>query len=709
MSLVIGENISHQYGAEEVLRHAAFRVGETDRIGLVGPNGEGKTTLLRIIAGSLEPTLGEAHRRQGLSIGYLPQDPPALEGTTVHQAMLEAPTDLRRMERQLHEMESRLAEAADDASLLREYGEVQAAFEARGVYHVATRIEQVLTGLGFERAAWSQPLSELSGGQRTRAYLATLLLKGPDLLLLDEPTNHLDLESVEWLEGWLSSFGGAIVLVSHDRWFLDRVTTRTWEVASRHLECYRGSYSHYLRQRAERFKERMRTWKAQQEHIAKTREFIRIHIAGQRTKEAQGRRKRLERFIRDEAIERPHENATIHLRLSPGPRTGQIVLRARDLRAGYDPGVPLVEAEELEVQLGDRVAVIGPNGSGKTTLVRTLLGELPPLSGEIVRGARVNVGYLSQTQAELVPDATALEAVRAAQPGISSQDARTLLGSLLLTEDDVFKKVRELSGGQRSRVVLARLVVQKTNVLVLDEPTNHLDIPSTEILQDVLERFDGSVVFVTHDRYLIQSVATHIWALEPAGPDRGRGSLSAPAKTGERTYPPNGSLTPPSPGRRGSEAASSQCGRGSLSAPDAQSRKGLHRGGQAAPATTRSAPNIVRPLGGGWDGYLQWRSIHGGETAGSSAEDAREGRRQEHRRSRREANRLTRLRRRHEELEAQIASLEEDLRTLNNRISTAGEQSDLDSINRLGEEYRQKDSRLKALWEEWEKVGGELE
>ena len=513
MPLVAAENVTQLFGAQEVLKGVSFQINESDRIGLVGPNGEGKTTLLRIIGGYLEPTLGDIRRRRGTRIGYLPQDPAPLEGTTIHQAMLDSFSDVRQMEDELHDLAARMGQG-ENPGLLKRYGELQTSFEALGGYNYHMRIEQVLTGLAFERDAWDRPLATLSGGQRTKAFLATLLAREPELLLLDEPTNHLDLDSVEWLEGWLGSVRAAIVVVSHDRYFLDHVTRITWEVSFGGLEDYKGAYTEYTRQRAERHKERMRVWEAQQQYITETEEFIRRYIAGQRSKEAKGRRTRLERFMRDEAVERPIDHGTIKLTLKAGRRAGDIVLRAEGLSAGYDPLKPLVEVEALDVERGWRVAVVGANGVGKTTLIRTLLGELRPLDGLVRLGAGVIVGYLSQTHAELDPEMTALDSLLTVGKGLTAERARTLLGSLLLSGDAVYKKVGDLSGGERSRVVLARLVVQGANVLFLDEPTNHLDIPSTEVIQDMLKRFDGTVIFVTHDRYLIEAVATHIWAVE---------------------------------------------------------------------------------------------------------------------------------------------------------------------------------------------------
>ncbi|HUS90702.1 MAG TPA: ABC-F family ATP-binding cassette domain-containing protein [Phycisphaerae bacterium] len=513
MSLIVGTQVGKSYGAEPVIRAAQFRIGPGERIGLVGPNGEGKTTLLRLLVGREEPTAGTISRRRDLRIGYLPQDPPAPAGTTLWQSAMEVFADLRAVEVELHDLAGRLHDDPD-GRLLARYGELQHQFEAAGGYDCETRVKAVLTGLGFAPDQHGMLLAHLSGGQRTRALLGRLLLEEPEVLLLDEPTNHLDLEAVEWLEKYLAGYSRALVVVSHDRYFLDRVTRETWEVTFGQLESYRGSYSEYVRKREDRFRERMRQWETQQEFVARTEEFIRRNLSGQRTKEAQGRRTRLERFLATEAISRPREPQHVTVRIRPLQRSGDLVLRTADLTIGYDPARPLVEVGDLEVRRGERIALVGPNGAGKTTLLRTLLGQLAPLGGSARFGENVQPGYLPQTHDTLDGEATALQALMGGAAGLKAQRARTLLGGLLLRGEDVFKRVCELSGGQRSRVLFAQLAAIGPNVLLLDEPTNHLDLPSREIVQEMLAGFEGTVIFVSHDRYLIEALATHVWAME---------------------------------------------------------------------------------------------------------------------------------------------------------------------------------------------------
>jgi len=509
MSLLVAESVTQIYGAEQVLTNVSFRLDKSTRVGLVGPNGGGKTTLLRIVSGQLPPTEGSVHRPETVRIGYLPQEPPALAGTTLHESMLEVFSDVRRLEREIHELSEKLSDPSAGAR----YDRLHSQFEAAGGYDYSRRIETVLTGLGFDEDRWDMPLAHLSGGQRTRAYLGRILLSRPDLLLLDEPTNHLDLASLEWLERWLESYKGALILVSHDRYFLDRTTKDTWEVAFSALAQYRGTYSDYLAKRDEKYQERLSLWQSQQEYITRTEDYIQRYISGQRGKEARGRRKRLERFLKTEAIPKPQRHSEISLKFRSIQRSGDLVLRAEALTVGYNPAKPLLTGEDLEVRRNQRVAIIGSNGIGKTTLIRTLLGLLAPLSGQVRHGSNTKLGYLSQTHEDLDGDATALSALQSAT-GLRMEEARDLLGSLLLSGDEVHKKISQLSGGQRSRTILAKLVAQQANVLLLDEPTNHLDIPSQEILQQVLCKFSGTVIFVSHDRYLIDALATHIWAID---------------------------------------------------------------------------------------------------------------------------------------------------------------------------------------------------
>jgi ATP-binding cassette subfamily F protein 3 len=513
MSLLVGNQLGKAFGALDVFTGVDMRIEAGDRIGLVGANGAGKTTLLRILAGVEGSTAGSVQRQRGLTIGYLPQDPPPADDQTLHEAMQEIFEELRAQGEALRDLEHRLADAAASqsdayAALLEEYGHAQAIFETAGGYTYELWIAQVLNGLGFRTDEFEKPLAHLSGGERTRALLAQLLLRQPTLLLLDEPTNHLDLEAVEWLEETLLRWKGALVIVAHDRYFLDKVATRIWDMEFGGLDAYRGNYSHYVLQRQANRERQLKEWEAQQEFVGKTEEFIRRNLAGQRTREAQGRRTRLERFLDEEAISRPREERRIHLGLTTAIRSGDLVLATKDLAVGYE--LSLFTCPDTEIRRGERVALIGPNGAGKTTLLKTILGQLPPLAGRVRFGASVQVGYLAQAQAGLREDQTVLDAILEIQ-NLPLARARNFLGQFLFHGDDVFRTISTLSGGQRSRVALARLTLQGANFLLLDEPTNHLDIASQEILEDVMRRFPGTVLFVSHDRYLVQAIATHVW------------------------------------------------------------------------------------------------------------------------------------------------------------------------------------------------------
>ena len=515
MAILTAHHLSKYFGGQDVFAEVNLAINADDRIALVGPNGQGKTTLLRILAGLELPSSGQVQTAKGLHLGYLEQHPSLIskEGTVLALA-LSAFAALREQESHLHHLEKSLAQEADPVrheELLQKYGEAQAEFEHAGGYNYEQTIAQVLTGLGFEREDYDTPLTQLSGGQQSRAHLARLLLEQPDLLLLDEPTNHLDLAAVEWLENYLQSWPGALVVVAHDRYFLDKVATRVWEMSFGAVEVYRGNFSHYVQQRADRFERRQKEYEAQQEFIAKEEDFIRRNLAGQRTKEAKGRRKRLERMA---LAERPLEHKKLNLPLQAALRSGDLVLLTFDLVVGYPDGEPLFTCPDIEIRRGQRVALLGPNGAGKTTFIKTILGQVAPKDGTVRLGAGVEIGYFAQTHASLNMDASVLDEILSVQ-NLPIAEARNYLGRFLFSGDDVFKPISVLSGGERSRVALAKLTLTGANFLILDEPTNHLDIPSQEILEDVLHNFNGTILLVSHDRYFIDALATHTWALEP--------------------------------------------------------------------------------------------------------------------------------------------------------------------------------------------------
>ena len=520
-------DLAKSFGSEEIFTGVSFQLAEREHVALVGANGAGKSTVLKILAGAESENGGAIVRAAGLRITYLPQesrftsDRSVIEETRLaFAATLEAAARMREIELQMGD--------ADDAALTRlldEYDQLQQRFEAHGGYDVEHRTEEILTGLGFHASQFDQPVSQLSGGQKTRVALAKALLEDPDLLLLDEPTNHLDLEMLEWLESFLRSWSGACLIVSHDRYFLDRVTTRTMDLSFGVLEDYAAPYTRFLELRHERMTRRLKEYEEQQALIARTEEFIRKYKAGQRSREARGRQTRLNRL---ERVARPQERQDLNIRIGSALRSGTTVLSTTKLSVGYkDAGetVTLLTTPELTIQRGDRVGLVGPNGAGKTTLLKTLTGQIPGLKGRYEFGTNVKAGYYAQSHEQLNAAGTVLSTILHAQP-LGEEFARTYLGRFLFSDDDVFKTVSSLSGGERSRLALAVLLLQQANLLILDEPTNHLDISARENLEEMLGEFDGTILFVSHDRYFIDRIATRIWAIEDSGVEQFMGGYT---------------------------------------------------------------------------------------------------------------------------------------------------------------------------------------
>ncbi|WP_298815983.1 ABC-F family ATP-binding cassette domain-containing protein [Chloroflexus sp.] len=520
MTLLNATNLSKYYGAELIFQEVSFQIGRGEKVAIVGMNGAGKSTLLRIIAGLEKPDSGSISLARGTRMAYLAQEARFSGERTLWQEMEAALAEINQWRSELIELEARLADTAaqDWEAVMERYGELSARFEHAGGYEIEHRIERTLHGLGFQVDQFHQRMSLFSGGQKTRAALAAALLSDPDLLLLDEPTNHLDMEALEWLEQFLRGWDGTLIVVSHDRYFLERVTKRTLEISFNRLEDYPGSYEKYLTLKAERIERRLKEYQAQQAFIARTEEFIRRYKAGQRAREAKGREKRLERLKREQMIERPKEAAKLRLALDSQLRSGELVLRLDGLVVGFrgpnGEGRTLLRADDLTIRRGERVGLLGPNGSGKTTLLRALIGQLTPLQGIVRLGHEVRVGYYAQGHDVLVWNNTVLEEVLRVAPSLGEGAARNLLARFLFTGDDVFKRIADLSGGERSRVALAQLTLLPGNLLLLDEPTNHLDIDAREALEAVLKEYTGSILFVSHDRYFIDALADKLWIVE---------------------------------------------------------------------------------------------------------------------------------------------------------------------------------------------------
>ena len=564
MAILSASNVGQSFGEYDVFGGVNVSIPRDGKVGLVGPNGVGKTTLLLILAGRAAPSSGQVNVARGTRIGYLSQESSdAFIGQSAHHTVFEEMVavfePLRGMEARLRQMEAEMAGDATSDDLLEEYSRLLVQYEIAGGYDYETRVRMVLTGLGFRPDAWGQPLTQLSGGQKTRVLLGRLLLEAPDLLILDEPTNHLDVQTIEWLENTLTSWPGAVLVVSHDRYFLDRVANTIWEMSTAGVETYRGNYSAYLTQRQDRWERLQREYEAFQERVAKEMDFIRRNIAGQRTQMAWGKLSRLSREVEAvrvgglgaigdlgskgwsqisseldlrrpastlgelqaaiAALPAPTRPPVVNMRLSAAYRSGNIVLRAADLTVGY-PGRALFTVEELELHRLETAALIGPNGTGKTTLLKVILGTLEPLAGSLTLGASLKVGYFAQAQEALNPEATVIdELLRHKEMPIS--EARNYLARYLFRGDDVFSQISTLSGGERARLALAILVLEEANFLLLDEPTNHLDIMSQEVLQSALESFNGTILLVTHDRYLVDRLASQVWELrQDDGPMR---------------------------------------------------------------------------------------------------------------------------------------------------------------------------------------------
>jgi len=520
MTILSTQNLGRAFGAADVFDDINIAIPQNARIAIVGPNGVGKTTLLRILAGEDSPSQGSVHSARGLKIAYLPQTAVGDIPGTLWDFCLMAFENLLEMSTQLQSLERRMANGDDSPELLQDYGKLQTRFDDLGGYTYISRLQHTLSGLGFDESDFFRPLNQLSGGQRTRARLAKLLLEDPDLLLLDEPTNHLDIQAVEWLEAWLRAWKGAAIIVSHDRYFLDQTASWIWEMTPA-IEEYRGNYTAYLHQRQERYQRRLAEYKAQQEYIEKQEDYIKRFIDSQNTAQARGRRKRLERLMRDSLLTNPDPNVRpMHLRLKVSGRSGQLVLRTYDLEVGYhDEGKPLFSAPDLVLERTECVAIIGPNGAGKTTFLRTILGQIPPYSGETELGASLNVGYFAQAHEDLIESNNLIEEINREAPRMLPGEVRDYLAKYGFQEDDVFATVSTLSGGERGRLALAKLALSDANLLLLDEPTNHLDHSTQEVLQKVLQDYPGTILLVSHDRYLIDALATQIWELLP---DEGR-------------------------------------------------------------------------------------------------------------------------------------------------------------------------------------------
>ena len=519
MILLSLQGIQKSFGTNEVLRDASLVLQDGQRMGLVGVNGCGKSTLMKIIAGIETADGGTMTMQKGLKLGYLAQQGQVGEGRTVLEELESVFEPVQRMEQQLRDLEHQMADAHDEASLHRlgsQYDQLTRRFEESNGYGWRSTVQGVLAGLGFRKEQQGQMASLLSGGERTRLCLGRMLLTEPDVLLLDEPTNHLDLKSIAWLEDYLRTYRGAVLLISHDRYFMDHVCDRMCELLLGATECYDGNYSAYMVQRTERFEIRMKAYELQQKEIARQEAIIARYRQFNREKSirlAESREKRLEKV---ERLEKPKDESAIHFHFDVRRRTGDDVLMIDDLAKGFN-GRTLFEHVKMHLRAGDRVALIGDNGVGKSTLFKCIVGEEKPDCGTIRFGAGVDIGYYDQHQAHLHENKTVLDEVWDDFHRLDQTEVRGALGLFLFTGDDVLMPISTLSGGEKGRVALTKLMLKKDNVLLLDEPTNHLDMDSREVLEDALENFPGTILAISHDRYFINRFATKVCVLEAGG------------------------------------------------------------------------------------------------------------------------------------------------------------------------------------------------
>ncbi|QHA34662.1 ATP-binding cassette domain-containing protein [Rossellomorea marisflavi] len=522
MILLQVNQLTKNFGADNILTNIKLEIQTKDRVALVGRNGAGKSTLLKIIAGQLSHDSGEITKPKGVSIGYLAQNTGLESELSIWDEMLTVFEHLLQQEKQLRRLEAEMADPSvyEDEDryqrVLKEYDELQVTFKESGGYQYEADIRSVLHGLNFASFDHGTKISTLSGGQKTRLALAKLLLTKPDILILDEPTNHLDIETLSWLEGYLQGYPGAVLIVSHDRYFLDSVVNQVYEISRNRSKKFVGNYSKYLEQKALDYEKDLKLYERQQQEVAKLEDFIQRNIArASTTKMAQSRRKKLERM---DLMDRPQgDEKSASFAFQIDRPSGNDVLHVNDLTIGYGDGEAIASHIDFSIKKGDSIALVGPNGIGKSTLLKTLVNKLQALSGDFKFGSNVFISYYDQQQADLSSNKTVLNELWDEYPMRNEKEIRTVLGNFLFTGEDVLKPVNTLSGGEKARLALSKMMMEKGNVLILDEPTNHLDLDSKEVLENALIDYPGTILFVSHDRYFINRIATKVIELSTGG------------------------------------------------------------------------------------------------------------------------------------------------------------------------------------------------
>ena len=517
MIILQANKIERSFAGEVLFDNISLQVDERDRIALVGKNGAGKSTLLKILVGEEEPTYGEINKKRDLSLSYLAQDSRFESSNTIYDEMLHVFDDLRKTEKTLRQMELAMGEktGADLEKLMQDYDRLSEEFRQAGGFTYEADIRAILNGFKFDESMWQMKIEELSGGQNTRLALAKMLLEKPNLLVLDEPTNHLDIETIAWLENYLVNYSGALLIVSHDRYFLDKVATITLDLTKHSLDRYVGNYSSFVEQKEQKLLTEAKNYEKQQKEIAALEDFVnRNLVRASTTKRAQSRRKQLEKM---ERLDKPEAGTkSAHMTFHSDKTSGNVVLTVEEAAVGYDDQI-LSEPINLDIRKMNAVAIVGPNGIGKSTLIKSIVGQIPFIKGEARFGANVEVGYYDQTQSNLTPHNSVLDELWNDFKLTPEVEIRNRLGAFLFSGDDVKKTVGMLSGGERARLLLAKLSMENNNFLILDEPTNHLDIDSKEVLENALIDFDGTLLFVSHDRYFINRVATQVLELSEEG------------------------------------------------------------------------------------------------------------------------------------------------------------------------------------------------
>ena len=517
MIILQANKIERSFAGEVLFDNINLQVDERDRIALVGKNGAGKSTLLKILVGEEEPTSGEINKKKDISLSYLAQDSRFESENTIYDEMLHVFDDLRRTEKQLRQMELEMGEKSgeDLNKLMLDYDRLSENFRQAGGFTYEADIRAILNGFKFDESMWQMKIAELSGGQNTRLALAKMLLEKPNLLVLDEPTNHLDIETIAWLENYLVNYSGALIIVSHDRYFLDKVATITLDLTKHSLDRYVGNYSRFVELKDQKLATEEKNYEKQQKEIAALEDFVnRNLVRASTTKRAQSRRKQLEKMERLDKPETGKKSA--NMTFQSEKTSGNVVLTVENAAIGYD-GEILSEPISLDLRKMNAVAIVGPNGIGKSTFIKSIVDQIPFIKGEKRFGANVEVGYYDQTQSKLTPSNTVLDELWNDFKLTPEVEIRNRLGAFLFSGDDVKKSVGMLSGGEKARLLLAKLSMENNNFLILDEPTNHLDIDSKEVLENALIDFDGTLLFVSHDRYFINRVATHVLELSENG------------------------------------------------------------------------------------------------------------------------------------------------------------------------------------------------